>query len=113
VICQVTVRGVPPTDNRLNKPIRGERIQGKEEGLAYIDDDKHVLVVLNQKPVAFYALLFGRIDGFIQLAERPIEGMGLPPGKGVAFVICCRTRRVASFDWEKFRTNQMIEKGWL
>lgn len=79
----------------------------------YIDNDKHVLVVLNQKPVAFYALLFGRIDGFVQLAERPVMGTGLPAGRGVAFVLCCRTRRVASFDWEEFVTNQMIEKGWL
>ncbi len=78
-----------------------------------IDDDKHVLVVLNQKPVAFYALLFGRIDGFIQLAERPVTGTGLPPGSGRAFVLCCRSRRVASFDWEKFVTNQMIEKGQI
>jgi hypothetical protein len=79
----------------------------------YIDDDKHVLVVLNQQPVAFSALLFGQFDGFVQLAERPIEGTGLKPDKGVVFVICCKTRQVASYDWEEFLRNQMIEKGQL
>lgn len=72
-----------------------------------------MLVVLNQKQVAFYSLLFGRIDGFIQLAERPIMGTGLPVGRGIAFVFCSRTRWVASFDWEEFVTKQMIEKAWL
>jgi hypothetical protein len=77
----------------------------------HIDNDKHVLIVLNQRPVAFYALFFGRFDGSIQLAENPIDGTRLPPGKGIAFVICCKTRKVASFDWEDFIINQMIEKG--
>jgi hypothetical protein len=79
----------------------------------YMDNDKHVFVVRNQKPVTFYALLFGQIDGFIQLAERPVVGTELPPGRGVAYVLCCKTRQIASFDWEKFVTKQMIEKRWL
>lgn len=81
--------------------------------ICYIDNDKHVLAVLNHKPTAFYALLFGRIEGFIQLAERPVTGTGRPVGRGIAIVLCCRTRQVASFDWEEFVTNQMIDKGWL
>lgn len=32
--------------------------------LCFIDEDKHVLVVTNNRPVGFYALLFGGIDGY-------------------------------------------------
>ncbi len=40
-------------------------------------------------------------------------GTGLSTDRGVAFVLSCKTRRVESFDWEEFVTNQNIEKGWL
>jgi HNH endonuclease len=79
----------------------------------YIDDDKHVLVVLNQKPAAFYALLFGQYGGYIQLSEFPVSGGSVGSGRGIVFVVCCKTRKVASFDLEDFVTRQAIEKGQI
>jgi hypothetical protein len=79
----------------------------------FIDHDTHVIVVLNQKPVAFSALLFGRFSGFIQLADKPVDSNRLPPGKGMVYVLCCKTRRLVSFDWDEFVLKQMTEKGQL
>ncbi len=79
----------------------------------FVNNDVHVIVVLNQRPVGFFGLLFGKYDGFVQLGERPISGTSLPPGKGVVFVVDCQTRQLRRFDYEEFVTRQAMEKNWI
>ncbi len=78
-----------------------------------IDNDHHVLFILNKNPVAFYALLFGKFSGVIQLRDLPLESPELPPGKGVVFVIDCKTRKLCKFDYQEFVVEQATKKGWI
>lgn len=106
------------SQKRLAVPVHGQvwpntPLHDVMSSNCFIDHDKHVIVVWNQKPVGFYALLFGRFDGFVQLAETPLRNAALAPGSGIVYVFCCKTRQVVSFDWQLFLTRQMMEKGMI
>lgn len=80
----------------------------------FIDSDHHVVAVLNiDKPVCFYALLFGTFDGFVSLGQDAWTGRELPEGKGVVFVIDCKDRTMTKLDFEEFVVKQMTDKGML
>ena len=80
----------------------------------YIDNDHHVLAVLNiQKRLSFYALLFGTFNGFVALSQDIWTGPELLTGKGVVFVIDCKARRMETFDYHEFVVKKMKDKGML
>ena len=64
--------------------------------------DRHVLFVSNNNPLAFYALLFGKYNGLVQLAPGVWNGPGLSPGEGRVIVIDTATRRVFEFRFGEY-----------
>jgi hypothetical protein len=78
-----------------------------------VSEDVHVLAVINNRPPVFYALLFGKYDGAVYFGQQVLKGTALPPGKGVVFVIDCRTRQLGRYDYEEYITRQAMEKNWL
>ena len=64
--------------------------------------DRHVLFVSNNNPLAFYAFLFGKYNGLVQLAPGVWEGPGLPAGEGRVIVIDTGTREVFEFRFGEY-----------
>ena len=64
--------------------------------------DRHVLLVLNNNPLGFYALLFGKYNGLVQLAPGVWQGAGLLPGEGRVIVIDTGTREVFEFRFGEY-----------
>ena len=85
---------------------------GELTSVMHAGADRHVLLLLNTGPLAFYALLFGKYDGMVCLDDDLWErSPSLAPGDGAVFVLDVHSRQVQTYSFVDFLTRK--ERGQL
>lgn len=89
-------------DHRIKGSIWPNCQAGSLKQILNVGTDKHLLMVLNTGPVSFYAVLFGKFEGMIQLQDGVWNGPELPIDDGRIFVIDCKTRKLDEMSFGQF-----------
>lgn len=84
---------------------------GELRSILFAGDDRHVVMVSNQNPLACVIILFGKYDAMVQLAPGVWQCKELPPGMARVIVVDSKTRELWTFHLVEFVSKK--QKGKL
>ena len=100
-------------DKWSTAPIHGsiwpqEQSSGLER-IVNLGNDKHILLIMNNNPLAFYGMLFGKFSGLVNLYDGVWTSGGVPVGGSVGVVMDVRTRAVEQITLEDIVAKRFME----